>query len=61
MELVKLKKKEDELDDHVRTLSKLETEKLDLVEGTIILENFTETIHSLKTCGLLNEIDSFSF
>merc|ERR1712088_1264176 len=31
--LMKLQKKEDELDDHVRTLSKLETEKLDLVEA----------------------------
>ena len=34
--LTKLQKKEDELDDHVRTLSKLETEKLDLVEGIVI-------------------------
>ena len=29
----KLQRKEDELDEHVRALSKLETEKLDLVEG----------------------------
>ena len=43
---MKLQKKEDELDDHVRTLSKLETEKLDLVEGNDMLiiqksNNFT--------------------